>query len=403
MENPRGVVQTRNLHPYELARCLLNDCVQARPLPELLEDTDFFRRVSEADNFGLSFRGLLLYAQCGDSVERQCGLVVSGDEFVFGVGVYANSGRLAVHIVGPSGRDWPSAVSHFVRGALQRGASHVYVRHLVDGAENLLPASGFVDTNDQNAWCDGAPYEDETHNHRSLVLSDVIDLEGDLLRVKILANSDSRNSRVKFHAAFQRFENFLRRTGLEFRLETLVSPKQIRAAREIVDRHFRGLYETGKAIGSTALDYQLMLDHACVNDQRFTSTIALLSHPGGPSLPVGVFLGERLAVDNAGLYCTIMDRDPVLPTRFFQLSDVTGYSAICQYAYAAQFGLLMRSGCRRVDLGGSETIELDHFKRRMGCRVRRSVWRVATVDQLPALDAICQNASHFNLFRPQVD
>ncbi len=383
-------VENRRRAP-EFLRRFRSRFPEAQPLTELSGSKEFLKRVYKADNFGLSFCGALLYAQCGDAAQREPGAMVLGRGYTFGLGVYQINGQLTAHIVGPSGPHWAAALPEYCYWLLEHGADRVYVRHLPAEDATQLPSSVFLDPSEQFGWCAEAPYEDETYNHRRLKLADLVEFIGDGIAVQSLKGIESKNFRNKFRHAYSRFQNFLSRNELTFELVPIEGAKQLESCKSLVDRHFAHLENAGRAIGSTALDYEQLLTYSPANSDRHVSLIGQLRCKSSSVLPISVFLGERTSPTNGGLYCTITDRDAEVVNREFGLVDSTGFTAIGQYVFARVFAYLLTQGWKTVDLGGSETSELDRFKQQLGCDEGSTVWRVCTAGQLEALGSLIRS------------
>lgn len=61
---------------------------------------------------------------------------------------------------------------------------------------------------------------------------------------------------------------------------------------------------------------------------------------------------------------------------FSSALDSRGFSAISQYCYLRLFNELMGQGIEWVNVGGSETEDLDKFKRQLGATLEPSYWAV---------------------------
>ena len=359
----------------------------AKPVNQLVGSTEFQNRIFDASNFGLSLGGALLYAQCGDSSLRSPGLVVMGPGYTFGIGLYEVEGTINAHLIAPSGSQWVAGVLEFTKWLLRNGSDRVYVRFLPIESSQNLPARLFLDPSDQYRWCPKAPYEDETYCHRLIDLEEIVEVTQDGFKIQPLVVNGSKNFRNKFRHAHSRFENFLSRNQLKYELVCLSQPAQLWSYKSIVDRHFSHLREHGRAVGSTSLDYEQMLRFFPCNSERSIAFVGQLINSSQKCLPVSLFLGEFTSPSSGGLYCTITDRDENLVRREFHLIDTQGLTAIGQYAYGQIFAKLRSLGWKHVDLGGSETKELDRFKQQIGCKEHKTVWRVCTHNQLAYFDA----------------
>jgi hypothetical protein len=343
----------------------------------LLELETFNDHMNEDPGFGYSLRSFLLYAQLGDANYRQAGLFLERRDASFALGLFAKDAMIHAHIVSPRGENWGSRVSAFSKWLLNNSlVDRVYVRHLAPSDAAAL--SGFESINECNAWVSGAPLEDETFNHRVVSLNCLVGFNEDgSLCVNNIQGDGSGNFRSKFRLAFQRCRNFLNRNHLSFSLRALRT-EDLSSVRLLVEDHFATLERAGKALGSTALDYERLLATHLGDDERLLSVVGVLSH-GDREIIASVFLGERTGPFRGGLYCSITNRSPqYFRTIFREEPDLTGLTALPQYALACVFGLMTKRGWLEVDLGGSETQELDRFKRQMGAKRLDTTWMVRT-------------------------
>lgn len=85
-------------------------------------------------------------------------------------------------------------------------------------------------------------------------------------------------------------------------------------------------------------------------------------------------MGEDIGSNTVGIYASFALRDQ--ETRDSLSTNGTGFSALSRYCYLRIFDLIKRRGFRYVDLGGSETRELDRFKRELGAKELRTYWVV---------------------------
>jgi len=322
-------------------------------------------------SFGFSLRAFLLYGQCGDSSRRSPGLVVTTGEAAFAVGLFERADGLSAHLIAPRGAHWCDAVSSFARRLLRKQlVDCVYVRHLNTGQAEALRRAGFANIG-QRPWLTDAPSEDETYNHRLVHLDEVLSSDSATLVINKLNREGSKNFRSKFRLAYSRFSNFLSRSGVQYHLRPM-RDTDYQHGRKIVASHFKHLEASGKAIGSTALDYEMLLTHPLPDNSDFVSMIGYLEQDGRQT-PVSVFLGERTGENAGALYLTITQRDADT-LRELAVDDARGYSAISQYSFGQIFACVRDRGWKTVDLGGSETADLDRFKRQMGATLHATQW-----------------------------
>jgi len=245
-----------------------------------------------------------------------------------------------------------------------------YVRHLTPAQFEVMRAAGYRSI-DCSPWDPEAPSEDETRNHKLILLEDIIACgESGELTIHKLAGEGSRSFRAKAKLSFNRFENFLQRNGLRLEMRDY-GPADQASAEELVRRHFASLKHP---VGSTPEDYLglVLFDPALAGEQ----CLARMGFLCGPNarIPAMLYIGEKTAPDTLALYATFACRDQdLLP----QGVTPQGFSAISQYGYLMLFDWLYRNGIRRVNLGGSETEDLDKFKRQLGARHDMSYWVVA--------------------------
>lgn len=345
---------------------------------DLLNSPLFQTHRDEVSSFGYSLRSFLLYGQMGSSIARTPGVFVERGDTTFALGLFLKDGIISAHLISPHGSTWVQNVAAFSKWLLQNGlVDRVYVRHINESAASVLECSGFRNIDTSTAWCEGAPFEDESFNHRLVNLDAIVAQdEAGGLSVKSLESTESSNFRNKFRLAYQRGENFLRRNRLEYSLRPY-TVNDLPEVKKLVRNHFEILEQSGKAIGSCALDYELLLKNHLADDKRYVSLVGVLRSEQG-ELITSVFLGERTGSETGGLYCSITNRNPRHLSSQIPNAELTGFTALPQYALASLFGELQTRGWKHVDLGGSETEELDRFKRQMGAVMYETTWRVMT-------------------------
>ncbi len=328
----------------------------------------------KTDDFGFSYRAFHLYAQCGDQLQRSPGLVVQRGDAIFALGLFQRRHELSAHVVAPRGEGWVNLVQDVVEYLRHRDlVDSIYARHLTSAQCEDLCDAGFEDINCR-PWIKEAPSEDETYNHRLINLGEILSLSDLQSPVKRLQGTGSKNFRSKFRLAYNRFTNFLQREEMEYQLCPM-APADYQHGREIVAQHFQHLEAGGKAIGSTALDYAQLLEHPLHDTEEYFSRIGWLIKKKTRT-PVSVFLGERTGNGIGALYLTITLRDES-PAKTLGVDAPRGFSAISQYAFGRVFLELAKRGWETVDMGGSETSDLNRFKRQMGGRLHETHWMVA--------------------------
>ena len=332
-------------------------------------------------SFGLSYLSLLLYCNGWNlrsySTHHPRGLLYRAPAAIFGVGCFAfdddQPTRGGAHLVAPRGRD-AEVTAASVATCIRREFPHlpVYARHLEPELYRTFLDAGRWLPIDAAPWDEAAPSEDETYCHRRIRLADLIELDGQGHRVQVLETGGSRSFRRKAHLAHNRFGNFLARERLRYRLVPLTEAR-IPDASEIVARHFAAVSASRELIGSSFADYKSLVRMVpSPEDGRFHCRVGYLEGEGWRQ-PVSFFAAERLGHGGWGCYATISRRDPdLLPSSV----DPRGFSAIAQFALLELFAELLRAGAEWVDLGGSETPELDRFKRQLGARHHPTHWAV---------------------------
>lgn len=328
----------------------------------------------QRDEFAWSYRSFLLYAQCVGGGVRAPGLFLESERVACAVGLYEHYGGLAAHIVCPVGPDWLGSVREMSLAWIhQRIVDRVYVRHLTVQRFTQLCSVGFKPSS-AIPWLPCAHAEDETYNHRLAVLETIIDKDPEGLSVRILDLPGSKNYRRKLRQSVNRFENFLRSNRLAFELRPITNSRDLRLAGGIVREHFDSLEAGGKRVGSTADDYTFLLEDGLADGENTLSEMAWMLSDRC-TLPIGVFLGERVGVRRGGLYLTIARRSPSMLDGL-DIGTRRGFTAVGQYIWSRVFFRAWEMGWREVDVGGSETKSLDNFKRQLGCQERPTRWAV---------------------------
>ena len=355
------------------------------PAIKPLEPADLVR-VAPYKNGGFmpSVLGFMLYCN-GYSLRgtsRLCrnGLLYDDGETLFGIGIFRKTIETPIwHVMvsGPWGKDGFAKVDHLVTRLRELGVtSEIFVRHL-GAADYLTFYSHDYRYIRESPWCVGAPAEDETHNYKRIRLSDVIAVDANgQVEIKTMQGEEDRGFRVKARMVFNRFSNFLERNHLSFTIRDYTMA-DLPVAENLVRHHFALLKNP---VGSTPEDYMSLLrcDPAALGDQEF-GKIGFLED-GKVSIPALLFLGEHTGGSTVSLYATFANRDPETLDASF---DTTGFSAISQYSYLILFKMLLDIGIEWVDVGGSETQDLDKFKRQLGATEVPSYWVVAPTAATP--------------------
>jgi hypothetical protein len=347
-------------------------------------DSLTLRKYQDEKSFGLSNLAFALYSNGhslrGKSSNYPRGLFYEDGESVFSLGYYrkeydSENAQGYLMITSPRGKKCFDKVQKIMqkvqetkvpcRGVYLRFLSlELYLESLRIG---FLPVKEFP-------WHPEAPEEDETYNHSLVDLCNLMELgaEGEI-KIKLVSHF-SKNSRSKARDAYSRFKNFLERNNLTYTLDSYVSSHEEKA-HQILFHHFSFLKERGKAIGSTPEDHLNSLDPQIHQLEPVKAYIGYLGN-----YPVSLFVGEKLTPKTFALYTPFTVRDPqaVLPS--FGLVPETefakGFTAISCYAYLRLFSELRREGIQKVHFGGSETADLNRFKRQLGATNVPSYWAV---------------------------
>jgi hypothetical protein len=336
-----------------------------------------------------SLLGFMLYGNGyslrGTSETCRNGLIYEDGETLFGIGIFRKTLDTPVwHVMvnGPWGANGFAKVDTFIRALRSLNVPHdVFVRHLSGTDYRTFLDHGYSPIG-ASPWDPAAPSEDETLNHKRIHLADIIGVdENGHLEIKTLHGEENRGFRVKARMAFNRFSNFLTRSQLRFAIrDYTLADREV--AEGLVRHHFKILKNP---VGSTPEDYMALVrfDPAEGGDQYF-GKIGFLENDA-VSIPALLFIGEKTGPSTVALYATFANRDQkVLGGRF----EATGFSAISQYAYLTLFQMLRHTGIEWVDVGGSETDDLNQFKRQLGAREEPSYWVVAP----PALHPVSSSA-----------
>lgn len=358
-------------------------------------DNQNYQRINRVKNghFARSMLGIMLYANGynlrGTSTHNPNGLIYDDGKHFFGIGIFKrtlSSKSSHLMVVAPIGEDVHKLVEAFLSKIDILLEEHKatdllaesYVRHI-----ELDQYQQYIDMNYvpviEAPWDEEAPAEDEEKNHKLIKLTDMIELDadGDGYTVKTLQGQNSRSFRTKAKMANNRFENFLTRCDYQLKIIDY-NLKYQDIAEKLVIRHFGSLKNP---VGSTPEDYfNIVRYQPPENCQQYFAKIGFLQPTSQNaidldegSIPIMLFIGEKVAADKVAFYATFALRDTdVLPSHI----DTRGYSAISQYCYLQLFNMLMKQGVEWVNVGGSETDDLDKFKRQLGATLEDSYWAV---------------------------
>lgn len=345
------------------------------PHVRLLDETvvEKIDRVKDG-TFGLSCLGFLLYGHGrnprGISRNRPNGLLYADNDTTFGIGIFRreseNHGGHLV-LVAPRGPDPVQTVQSFmdqVETVAPNAVSRCFVR--------FLKAESYRDFLDwdfspisQDPWHPHAPAEDETFCHSRV----------DLVELQAVPNNGSKSAprKRRLRDDWHRFSNFLRRNGIQMQ----PTPYDAATAKVIVKTHFDMPRPGARRIGSVAQDYESLLEADLNHPDRFGFMLA--AEANGRHFPVSVFAGEKTNATTLALYCSITRRDPMDWKEALVLEgELKGFSALGTYVYWKAFCAIRERfpEVTHVQLGGSETADLDAFKRRMGAQPEPTYWVV---------------------------
>jgi hypothetical protein len=360
----------------ELERLLCTMSVHVKPLePSDLETINRFKD----GGFAISLLGFMLYSNGynlrGTSTHHPNGLLYYDGETLFGLGIFRKTLESMIwHVMisAPRGHGYFAKVDQFVNQLQTLTDSRygeIYVRHLSDAQYQVFRNHGYQ-TIDVSPWAPEAPSEDETYNHKLIQLDKIIGYSEDgTFVVKTLEGEENRRFCVKARLAYNRFSNFLERNGLRLAIYDY-TPAERDIAETLVRHHFNVLKNP---VGSTPEDYLSLInfDSTHGGDQYF-GKIGFLEN-GDVNIPAMLYIGEKTAANTVALYATFANRDTDILGPCF---DTSGFSAISQYCYLTLFKTLYDMDVKWVNVGGSETEELNKFKRQLGAQYQASYWVV---------------------------
>lgn len=360
-----------------IERLLISEIPALKPL----EATDVNRFTPyKRGGFMPSVLGFMLYCNGyslrGTSHQCRNGLFYEDGETLFGVGIFRKTLETPIwHVMvsGPWGANGFAKVDAFIRKVRALGiTSDVFVRHLTGDQQQQFLGHGYRRV-EESPWCDTAPSEDETFNHKRIRLADIIgEGHGADLEIKTLSGEGSRGHRIKARMVYNRFTNFLDRNELTYSIRDYTLA-DVEVGEKLVRHHF-GILKN--PVGSTPEDYMSLVrcDPSAVGDQLFGRIGFLERERDGIKMPALLFLGEKTDATTVAMYATFANRDQdMLPVTV----DPVGFSGISQYSYLMLFQQLRDLGIEHVDVGGSETEDLNKFKRQLGASEVPSFWVVA--------------------------
>ena len=369
--------------PEELMRPTAREkleCMILESFPQVkpLEASDY-RRINRYKNgaFGRSLLSFMLYANGhntrGYSLLHPGGLLYDDGKVLFSIGIFRRrrfEDVLHPMINAPYGEDVLPAIDRFIkrlRALPFQGQGAIYVRHLDPITCRCFLRAGFRNIRDR-PWISEAPSEDETYNHKLIELDSIIALDPNKgLQIKTLELEGSRGFRKKARLSYNRFANFLERNGMQLEMEDY-RPGHRDMARQLVVNHFGSLRNP---IGSSPQDYFCLVDYQPEPGHvDYYGKIGFLLKDD-LKIPIMLFIGEAVGYQTVALYATFALREPeFLP----EGADTKGFTAISQYCYLRIFEDLLGHGIHRVNVGGSETHDLNTFKRQLGAEFQETCW-----------------------------
>ncbi len=354
----------------------LGNVRHVRPLKE--GDARFIEDLKDG-TFGLSYLGFLLYCNGrnarGFSTKHPKGLIYFDGQNLFGVGVFRREaekekGHLVLHA--PRGVNVISTVSRFseevARSSPSLAGQLLYVRSLTLEQYREFLQRGFAPVQEE-PWHTEAFAEDETYNYSTIDLEEMLQHEP----AKATTVSGIRSFRRRRNA-INRFEKFLQRYGLEWKARE----PTIEESKSIVKNHFQLLEKNGKRVGSTPEDYWNVLE--ATKESHFA--VMMSACKGDVEVPTSIFVGEKVSDKRLAMYCCISRRDSEAYAEKLGLpSGMVGFSALSTYALLKAFLEVKKRfpEVEEVALGGSETPDLNAFKRRLGARNEPTYWVVKKI------------------------
>lgn len=347
--------------------------------------------------FGYSYLGLMLYTnghnQLSKSTEHPKGLLYRDENGTFGVGVFFKKEAPSIpniHIVAPRGRNWVRTVNDFVDAVSKKNPDVIfYIRHLTHEKQKKLAPTTNLDrilerhnfqsrwaAIEANPWLENAPQEDETFQHSRVDLHEVIGTpeEGMFNNIQNL----SQNSKDMRKRNYRAFTKFLQKNQLTFELQPYTNDMQ-EMARQVVQNHFANLDDRQKAVGSTAADYENIItaDPEKLHNADTHFYVGMLKNKNGCSVPIAFYALEKIGPDTVAGYATITNysQHSVQPI-MGENPDFTGFTSIKSYVEGQVMYEMKEKGYRHMELGGSETRDLDRGKQRFGAQNVDTYWLV---------------------------
>ncbi|MCP4302413.1 MAG: ATP-binding cassette domain-containing protein [Gammaproteobacteria bacterium] len=253
-------------------------------------------------------------------------------DFIVALGYYPRpiDGKLCFHMINPSGARACEYVPELAKGLTDASGMPVYVQKMDAHLNRLLRESGdFVDST-RCAWHRVAGMEDDTVPEVTLVVA------------KTLAMRDaSERNPVK-----DQYKRFCAAVGGSECVWSDLLGAEIASAQDVVREFFVKKREQGVDI-SVPSDYENMVSGPPASAPFFRRLLRI----GGEA--AGLVVVERIGDgDVAGLYCSIG-----LYHRF---------RCVSEYIMLEACRLAKELGCSRLNVGGSETEGLHHYKMKFG-------------------------------------
>ena len=327
--------------------------------------------------FGLTYLGFLLYCTGrnpkGLSTQNPKGLIYFDGENGFGIGIFRREGENDFgHImaIAPRGLNSVNAIQKFYEKIIlipELKGKMFYIRFLkVEQYKQLLQIN--YQPVQEFPWHDEAFAEDETYSNSVIKIDELFEYSDNLTRQDKLYLK-SKNNRENLN----RFKNFLSRSKFKWKWSRY-NPIE---AKNIVENHFKTLEEKHKRIGSMPEDYYNLLE---TNYSNKFSIIGKITK-ADIEIPISVFIGEKTAENKLAIYCSISRRNPELIQELETNNELEGFTALSAYALLNCFAeiKIRMPEIEEIDLGGSETADLNAFKRRLGCKNNPTYWVVKQI------------------------